>query len=277
MDVTLIYFSQTGSTRKVAEAMAAGFRELGHATRMLSLQKAEPQDAVAGDLVGIGSPCFASQAPTPVKRFLSAVPPLRGKGAFVFATSGGAPGRVLYDLTRLLRDRDANVLGGFLTRGELHYPAPCLIGRLPGRPDEQDLASARHFAQALAEHLAAGRAGPLPESRPDALRAGWGFYDLASLVLTDAANRLLLPEPKLDQGKCDQCQWCVSQCPVQNITLQPYPVLGPECIRCYRCSNGCPQQAFDVDWRFGNLAVWSLYNTAFERLVGDLQPGEKIY
>jgi ferredoxin len=148
---------------------------------------------------------------------------------------------------------------------------------MAGRPDEQDLAAARSFARSLAEHVVAGRTGSLPESRPDALKPGWGFYDLASLFLTDPVARFLLPEPKPAPDRCDQCQWCANVCPVQNITLDPYPVVGGECIRCYRCSSGCPQGAFDVNWQFGNLAIWSLYNTAFERLFGDLQPGEQIY
>ena len=207
MDVTMIYFSQTGSTRKVIEAMAEAFDELGHSTRTISLKKATPEDAISGDLIGVGTPCFSSQAPTPVKQFLDTLPSVQGKQAFVLATTGGAPGRVLYDLTHLLRGKGADVLGGFLARGELHHPAPCLIGRMAGRPDEQDLARARRFAQSLAEHVATGRAGPLPESRPDALKAGWGFYDLASLILTDPVTRLLLPEPKPDPDRCDQSQW----------------------------------------------------------------------
>ncbi|MCL4515466.1 MAG: hypothetical protein M1379_07785 [Firmicutes bacterium] len=31
MDVTRIYFSQTGNTRKITNVMAGGFREAGHA------------------------------------------------------------------------------------------------------------------------------------------------------------------------------------------------------------------------------------------------------
>ena len=59
--------------------------------------------------------------------------------------------------------------------------------------------------------------------------------------------------------------------------MQPYPVIESQCIRCYRCSTGCPQQAFDVNWRIGNLVVQAMYNTAFERWFGDVQAGEKFY
>lgn len=277
MNVTLIYFSQTGNTRQVAEAMAEAFRETRHATRVISLKKATSQDAVTSDLLGVGSPCFASQAPTPVKAFLQALPPLDHRRAFVFATSGGAPGRVLYDLTRLLRDKGADVVGGFLTRGELHHPAPCLTGRMPNRPNAEDLAAARRFAAAVGEHVSAGRSGPVAASRPDALKPRWGFYDFVALLSTDGLLRLLLPEPKLDATRCNQCKWCMYECPMHNIALQPHPILGKRCIRCYRCLTGCPQQAFHADWRLGNLAILSFYNTTFERWFGDLEPGESIY
>ena len=277
MDVSLIYFSQTGNTRRIAQTMAEVFREAGHATRSFSLKKASARHAVEADLLGIGTACFSSQAPTPIKAFLQSLPDLNHKPAFVFATAGGAPGRVLYDLTRLLQSKGADVLGGFLSRGELHHPAPCLRGRMPDRPDAEDLAQARRFASAVCEQVATNRTAPLAYSRPDTFRQNKGFYELVASISTDRFLRTMLPEPKLDPARCNQCQWCVYECPMHNISLQPYPTLGDECIRCYRCLTGCPQQAFSVNWTFANLAIWSFYNTTFERWFGDLQPGERIY
>lgn len=277
MNVTMVYFSQTGNTRKVAEAMAEAFRGAGHRVRTIPLRKATSQDAATGDLLGIGTPCFSSQAPTPVKEFLRTLPALDKRRAFVFATSSGAPGRVLYDLASLLRETGAEVVGGFLARGEMHHPAPCLVGRMPNRPDEEDLARARRFATTVAEHLATGQPGPVAESRPDTFKPGGWFYDLVAMLSTDGLLRLALPEPKLDSTQCNQCGWCVKECPMDNIGLEPYPVLGNQCIRCYRCLTGCPREAFAANWTFGNLATWSFYNAAFERWFGDLEPGEQLY
>jgi flavodoxin/NAD-dependent dihydropyrimidine dehydrogenase PreA subunit len=277
MDITLIYFSQTGNTRRIAETMAEVFREAGHATRLLSLKKASPQDALTGDLLGIGTPCFSSQAPTPIKAFLQNMPAVESKRAFVFATSGGAPGRVLFDLTHLLQDKGAEVVGGFLSRGELHHPAPCLKGRFPDRPNAEDIAQARRFAADILEHVTTGRSGAIAASRPDTFKPRGGFYNLVALLSTDGFLRLMLPEPKPDPARCNQCQWCVYECPMQNITLQPYPIVGGNCIRCYRCLSGCPHKAFDADWKFGNLAILTFYNTTFERWFGDIKTGEHFY
>ena len=277
MNMLLVYFSQTGNTLKVAETMAEAFRDKGHTVRTLSMKEVHPADILSCDVLGMGTPCFESQAPTPVKDFLIALPPLYGKPAFVFATSGGQPGRVLYDLTRIMQSKGAAVLAGFMGRGTVHHPAPCLIGRMPDRPNQGDLERARLFAIAVDKHLQAGRSGPMPESSKDALTPQWGFYDLVAFIAQPFLLRILLPKPKLDQTMCNQCRICVNECPVQSIALNPYPVLDGRCIRCYHCQNICPQTAISSSWLIGNIVIFSLYNTLFARLFGDVEPGERIY
>lgn len=277
MNIVLVYFSQTGQTRKIAEAMAEGFRKKKHTVNVLAMQKVKPADIKRCDLLGVGSPCFESQAPTPVLTWLGQWPDLRDKPVFVFATSGGAPGRVLYDLTRALRGKGARVIGGFMGRGTVHHPAPCLKGRLPNRPNPEDLAQARAFAYAVDRHIQSGSTGTLPESRPDALKPTWGFFSLVSLITKPFLLRLVLPKPTLIQSRCDQCKICARECPSKSMTLQPYPVIDGKCIRCYHCQNVCPQHALDESWWYGNPVIWFLYNTVFSRLFGDLKPGERIY
>jgi flavodoxin/Pyruvate/2-oxoacid:ferredoxin oxidoreductase delta subunit len=277
MNINLVYLSQTGNTRKVTEAMAGAFGKAGHTVEVVPLNKASPQNVTGADFLGIATPCFFSQAPTPVKKFLSGLPALNGQQSFVVATSGGGPGRVLYDMTCLLRSRGAFVAGGFLSRGEVHYPAKCIDGRFPGRPNDSDLAEAAQFAKAIAEHISAGNPGTPTVSRKDALKAGLGFYDIVGLTIKDSLIRLFMPEPKLDPSQCNQCQQCAVECPVGNITLQPYPVLGNQCIRCYRCYMICPQKAFKMNTGLVNLIVKSIYSVTFERWFGDVKPGEEMY
>lgn len=277
MNIAIVYFSQTGQTRKVAEAMATVLRKKKHTVRVSTIQDVDPEDIKKCDLLGVGSPCFESQAPSAVKTWLRTWPAIQDKQAFVFATAGGAPGRVLYELTRELRKKGANVIGGFMSRGMVHHPAPCLIGRLPNRPNAKDLAEARTFALAVEKHLKSCDAGTMPESRPDALKPTLGFYQLVGLIAKPFLLRIILPKPKLTQSRCNQCELCAKECPVQSIKLAPYPVLDGRCIRCYHCQNICPKEALNESWWYGNLVISSLYNTIFARLFGDLKRGESIY
>lgn len=277
MDVLLITFSQTGNTRKIADAMADAFQEAGHLARTIPLNEANPDDTTNVDLLGVGTSCFSSQSPTPMKTFLRTLPSLNGQRSFVFATSSGAPGRVLYDLARILQGKGAEVLGGFLARGEVHHPAPHMTGQFPGRPSEEDLIRARQFAISVTEHVSMNRNGALINNRPDALKPGLGFYDLMGTALSDKMLRLMMPEPKPDPVMCDQCGWCVDECPMDNIRLLSAPILGDRCIRCYHCLNGCPQKAFHADWRFADPLLRFLYNVNFMRWFGDMKPGEQIY
>jgi ferredoxin len=129
----------------------------------------------------------------------------------------------------------------------------------------------------LTGHILAGRHGLAPGSRSDTLRPDGGFYDLVALIGTDRFARFALPEPRLDAARCDGCRWCIYECPAHNIRLEAYPVLGQECIRCYRCLTGCPQKAFSANWGIANLLILSAYNASFERWFGDLEEGEPIY
>jgi flavodoxin/NAD-dependent dihydropyrimidine dehydrogenase PreA subunit len=274
MEVTTVFFSLTGNTQKIALAIEKAFRQDGHSVKTTPLKKATTNDVVRSDLLGIGGPCYGNQAPTPIKDFIRRLPQLNGLKTFVFATSGGAPGRVLFSMTELLHRKGADVIGGFLSRGELFYPAPSMVGRFAGRPDEDDLKKAEEFARAISEHIGTSRTGPLATSRPDALRPGHGIYDVIGLIGSDSITRLLTPAPRLDKALCDNCGRCAGICPMDNITQREYPQTGKRCIRCYGCVLDCPQKAFSLDWRIGNPIIYSLYNSTFEHWLGDLGPGE---
>ncbi len=278
MEVKIISFSQTGNTRKVAKAMAAAMRSIDHDVRIVTFKRAKADDFQDVDLVGIGAPCFESQAPTPIRRFLADLPPLRSTRAFVFATSGGAPGRVLKDLARPLQKKGAAVLGGFLCRGTCYHPVPCLEGRFPKRPNADDLEKARRFARSVAVLADKGETASMPdEHRSDLIKGGLGLYALAGLALKDPLVRFLMPRPTPNPRRCDACEWCLHECPTGSIRLNPVPSIGPTCIRCYRCLTGCPQNALAVRWGLSNAVTWLLYNETFERWFGDIKPGETTY
>jgi flavodoxin/NAD-dependent dihydropyrimidine dehydrogenase PreA subunit len=275
-DINMVCFSQTGNTQKVAKAMADAFKGEGCQAQVIPLENADPAKVMKCDIFAVGSPCFASKVPSPVMKFLQDVPSLKGKPVFVFSTSGGAPGRVLYDLKEMCEKKGAHVVGGLLIRGELFYKVPCVLGRFPGRPNNEDLSKAKHFAQSIVKYLE-NDTDKFNEGHPKILKRRFNLYNFIGLMMTDTMIRILLPKPKVDKNTCDECGVCEDNCPTESITLTPYPVFNAHCIRCYRCLTVCPKVAIRINTPLANVAVFSLYNTWFERFFGDLEKGEILY
>lgn len=184
---------------------------------------------------------------------------------------------MLYELTQAVRAKGGKVVGGFMGHGRVYHPAPCLNGRLPNRPNKEDLEETRSFARAVDAHLTSGKTGAMAESRADTLKPSFGFYQLMGLIINPFLLRVLLPKPVPDKARCAQCGVCKKACASGSIALTPYPVMGGTCIRCYHFQNVCPEKALSDSWWYGNLVISSLFNTFLARLCGDLKPGESMY
>jgi flavodoxin len=139
MSVCIIYHSETGTTRAVAELVAAligtdlievkdlaGYSKLSMylkgAPRAMQGKKADIEPAVIDvsgyDAVVVGTPVWAGN-PTPAfNAAVAALVGIEGKAAVVFCTSGGAPGKTLDTVKAMLADRGAVVRGAvaFTTR-----------------------------------------------------------------------------------------------------------------------------------------------------------------
>lgn len=104
----VIYYSQTGGTHKLAEAIAEGAREAGSEVRVLKVKELAPQEAIAtnegwgkhvaetahipeatladlewADAIILGSPTRYGSAASQLRQFMDMTGPLWAKGALV--------------------------------------------------------------------------------------------------------------------------------------------------------------------------------------------------
>ncbi len=265
MKISIFYFSQTGNTLKVAEAMAEEFRKESHTVEALSIKDPHALSVIDSDIIGIGVPTFESHAPAPVKEFIKQLPKLTLKPVFLFATGGGASGNVFSDLSRLLKKKGTHIVGTFFTLGEVSHPAPCIQGKAKGHPNREDLLDARDFACSLLKqsnsksHIIHG--GIKPKK---------GFYNIVGAISSsDTLIRILEPKPKHCRSKCSKCKLCLSHCPMDNIEVKSNLKIGNKCIRCYHCMGVCPNSALSVNWWYGNLVVTALWNRHFMKWFGE--------
>jgi ferredoxin len=253
--MTLVYFSPTGTTRKVLEAIAGGIQ--APVATQLDLTPAAagamPPLELNGQLAVIGVPVYSGRVPaTAVKRLgrLKA----HNMPAVLVVTYGN---REFED--SLLELKDIAERAGFIPIacgafiGEHSFSS---AGRpiAAGRPDRQDLDAAVEFgAQIRRKIIEAGTVEQI-----SAPRTPGNFPYIERERLTGIA-------PVSLAESCTQCGECELVCPVEAITVKPEAVTDRNsCILCCACVRACRSGArvmrdgkieFVTNWLFTNCST----------------------
>ena len=152
MKCLVIYYSQSGNTKKVAESIHRGMSQSGEQCDIVPLRDVDPQDLAGYDLIGLGSPVISFTEPQNVSFFIEdRMESVEGKHAFVFCTHGCLPTHYLSSVVPKLQQRGLTVIGWNDWFGSVVYP-PCPIPYFTdGHPDEIDLKEAEDFGREMVE------------------------------------------------------------------------------------------------------------------------------
>ena len=163
MKILVAYYSQTGNTRKVAEAIFTGIR---HTSKTL-LPIEQVEGAGAYDLLFCGFPVQHHCVPPSMNRFLKSIP--SGKNLAIFATHGSLRGgekaiSAFYEALSLTKGQ--TILGTFGCRGQVKFQLLDEWMESPqhqswareaqsanGHPDAADLDDARLFSEAMLDSI----------------------------------------------------------------------------------------------------------------------------
>ena len=215
----IAHFSPTGGTKKVADAIAAGFNipvlEMD-LTRADSTVTLDEKDALMAVL-----PVYAGRVPQISLERLSA---LKGNGQKAVAVV--VYGNREYD-DALLETKNALEANGFQVISAAAFIAEHSIVRsiAAGRPDAEDEKLARQFAADVMAKLEDPTPVNVPGSHP--------YRELKPSSFHPAADET-----------CVKCGICAEQCPVGAIPLDnPSKTLGDVCINCMRCVQVCPMSS----------------------------------
>lgn len=235
----LLYFSPTGTTKKIIKTIANSIHYHKLETIDFTQKKIrEHTDAdFSGDLVIIGSPVYYGRIPSVVKDYLSQIQVRRVYSVLVVVYGN----REYEDSLKELYDTTA--AAGFIPIacaafiGEHSYSSE----KLPmahGRPDETDLEKASLFGAIIQKELDR----LISQDNQDNIEVSIpGSSDYKSKEIPQYP---LTPVTLKEQ--CTLCKSCLKVCPVEAIVIDGQSNIKTDmnlCLLCFACVKNCPAQA----------------------------------
>ena len=234
----IAHFSPTGGTKKVADAIAAGFN-----TSVVEMDLTKEDTAITLDehdgLMAV-LPVYAGRVPQIALERLAAL-----KGSVQKAVAVVVYGNREYE-DALLETKDALEANGFQVIVAAAFIAEHSIVRsiANGRPDAEDEAICRQFAADVMAKADDATPVQVPGNSP--------YKELKPSAFHPAAIE-----------SCVKCGACAEQCPLGAIPLEdPSQTNNDVCINCMRCVQVCPQQCRALPDAFLNMVTQMLNQNA---------------
>jgi ferredoxin len=241
-----LYFSPTGNTKKIVEAVTRGTGLLQATPIELTLPK--QRDAwngkIEGDLMIIGVPVYASTFPAVI---LPTLQRLEGTGrlAVPVAVCGNAKmGACLAELCGVLKKQGFTIpaAGNFV--GQHSFMTDhCPLGN--GRPDEKDLEKAHQFGEGIAVKVKEDPTDIVSTNQvpPDIIDIRCyvrGSYNAKGMYLPPIFyNTVKVSISEDDKRLCGKCRRCEEVCSTGAMKAD-LQIDNLTCTRCFACVYACP-------------------------------------
>lgn len=250
----VIYYSQTGNTKKIAQAIHEGITQAGAYSDIARLRDVAPQELENYDLIGLGSPVIHHRELPNVTKFIYSMKSLDGKHSFAFCTHGALPGYYFARVVPAMIQMGLTVIGwkNWFTR--VFHPFIPKPYYTDGHPDEIDLKEARDFGKAMVErsrNIYMGETGLIPT-----LPRGREYDKIYRPVSPDGYAETSIfgkleaqVQFKVNKEKCryPRCTHCIDNCPMGAIDLSgTEPIFSKSCDVCWLCWQTCPRGAIEV-------------------------------
>ena len=249
MDVLIIFFSQTGGTKKIAEKIIEGIKKSGNDCDIVGIKQASSKDLNKYKLIGIGAPTFYFREPVNVQNFIQEMEEVNGKHSFLFCTHGSIIGNTFYHMSEGLSKKGYLVIGTFDSFSESfiqYYPK---IMHTSNHPDEIEVNEATNYGESICDislRIHKGESSLIPKF--ELIEDTW--WAKSSKALTLDLLRKFNPKFEINIDKCTKCLTCQENCPADaiNVEVDPPEIQIEGCIYCLYCEKSCPEEAIVADW-----------------------------
>lgn len=241
--VRAVYFSPTGTTRRVVTTVAKGIAKALHATCeeydfTLPRARTTPLTFADNELVIFGTPVYAGRVPNVLLKYLDTI---TGNGALAVPVT--VFGNRNYD-DALVELRDI-----LYRRGLYPIAAAAFVGEhsfsrvlAKDRPDTKDIETATAFALDIAAKCSTldDKTPPPLVKVPGTPYPYRGYYTPRDRHGNPVDIRKVKP---LTNDRCNDCGLCVKVCPMGSINPDNVKEITGICIKCGACIKKCPRNA----------------------------------
>jgi ferredoxin len=204
------------------------------------------------EMLVIGAPVYAGRLPETALQRFRGIKSLGSPAVLVVLYGNREYEDALLELSDLVCAAGCVPVAAGAFIGEHSFSTPA-IPLAKGRPDADDVGSARAFGESIAAHLKL--VPSLKEIQPLQLPGNRPFRDRPRLPVTS---------PDLEEDRCTACGACAAVCPTGSIIIgEKADTKADTCILCCACVRACPETIRRLkDPRVGAIIEWLRSNTS---------------
>ena len=259
MKVVICYFSGTGNTLKVVGKYCECFVQNGDSVVTYAMEQlindGMPEEFLntlkSADLLGIGYPVHAFNAPSIVLKFVKSLPKAAENTRAFIISSSGEPLKL--NNISSLKTQSLLKRRNYTVTNEYRY---CMPYNIMFR--HTDTMAYRMWD--LAQRLIPLDAQEIIDGKENKLKKVFCGSFIAWIMRCEHWGGRLNGRHYKVNDKCAQCQKCINICPTKNISIVDGKFkFGKKCLMCMRCVQLCPKDAIKMGW-FNHWKVNGAYS-----------------
>jgi ferredoxin/menaquinone-dependent protoporphyrinogen IX oxidase len=232
--VKLAYFSPTGTTRSIVQAIAHGLNQgpTEHFDVTQPNARKEQIQTSGNDLLVVAVPVYVGRVPALLGEWLQAIRVDNTPTICIVVYGNRDYDDALLELKDTIKKKGGIPIACAAFIGEHSFSSPDTPIAV-SRPDSNDLQYAEQFGREIAEQLQSISA--LDQISDIKIPGKYPYKVSEGLLSVDFVAT---------SDKCTQCGVCAESCPVNAIDYENYALIDKEkCILCCACIKYCPENA----------------------------------
>ncbi len=231
--IDFYYFSGTGNTLLIVQAMKEYFEENSIEVNLLRIEKSDPKTINLEHTIGIGFPVAIQSTYPFVWEFLENLPNVNSTEIFVVDTLAAISGGILGTSKKILKKKGYFLLGAKEIIMPSNYKIKPVSPKSIHKKIEKGQKVARIFAHDLQYNTAKWNSIPLLPTIIKKVSTNEKVWSFSRKKM----------EMDIDTSACIRCGLCYKLCPVDNIEMPEFPEFSDQCQLCLRCIAFCPTYA----------------------------------